>query len=165
MATRTAPAFTAAAQLRKITLHLIDASGDLWSEEINVGVAEAAVDIEAWAAAYAATSQASLWKITDELVRQGAPLVANADAGMRSGGESGINMLFKNYTTGATESQRLVAPVPDVMLGNSDTVDTTFLAYTTLADATEAILLTTAVLTSSQYTVHRERRNNTRTRG
>jgi hypothetical protein len=57
--TRTAPAFTAAATRRIITLHLIDASGDLYPESFDVAIAATAAAIEAWAAAYAAGSQAS----------------------------------------------------------------------------------------------------------
>lgn len=160
--TRTAPAFTAAANLRRITLHLIDTSGDLWTDEMYVPVAATAATIEAWAAAYQADTQSSLYKITDELVRSGASLASNGDTGFRAGGESGINIIYKNPTTAETLPTRLVSPVVSTMAGDSDTPDQA--GFQDLIDAVVAIK-TGFVYYSAQYTTRRERKNNTKIKG
>jgi len=164
LATRTAPLFTATANLRDVTIHLIDASGDLWSDEMSVPVGQAASTIETWIAAYQAATQCSIYKVSDLLVRSGAPLRANADAGFRAGGEMGINMTYKNFTTNETLPARLVGPIGDVMEGNTDTPDIAATQFTDLRDAVLAIK-TGFVLASAQFTAHRERKNNTKVKG
>lgn len=164
MATRTAPLFTATANFRRVTIHLIDTSGDLWTDEMEVPVAQAAATVETWIAAYQAATQASVYKITEELVRSGAPVRANADAGFRAGGENGINITYKNFTNMATLPSRLIAPQGDTMEGTTDTVDIADPLFTTLRDAVLAIK-TGFAFASAQFTGHRERKNNTRVKG
>lgn len=157
--TRTAIAFTAAATSRSITLHLIDASSDLWAENMTVPVAATAASIEAWAAAYAAASNASLYGITDSQMRIGDADPDNAVAEYRAATGSGVNTLFKNLTTLDTSPQRLIAPIAAVMQGNQDIP---------LLSATEMAALIVAILAiktgytfqRAQYTDRRERRNN-----
>lgn len=159
--TRTAPAFTAAADGRAITLHLVDASGDNFTERLVVAIAATAAAIEAWAAAYAAFTNSSLWKITEELLREGDKDPDNAVAAYRGGVENGINLVFKDAGTTNTFDIRGVAPIPDVLQGNQDIP---------LLSSTEAVALITTTLAiapgytfrSAQYTTHRERRNNAR---
>jgi len=156
--TRTAPLFTAAANQRRISLHLIDASGDNSSENLYVAVAAAAADIEAWAAAYAATSQASLWKGEDTLIRQGDEDASNAETDQRNSVKQGINNSFKNVTTRQTFDVRVVAPVPSILQGNQDIpLMTGVLA--TLITATLA-LATGYSHQTAQYTERRDRKNN-----
>lgn len=164
MATGTAPVWTAAAGIRQVTLHLIDASGDLWTDEMFVPVGTTAALLAAWQAAYQAATQASIYKTTDASIRSGAMSAGNADAGARSGGESGINITYKNWATLDTLPSRLIAPVPEVMVGDTDTVDTATAEFIALRDAVVAIK-TGFAFAEAQYTVHRERRNNTRVRG
>jgi len=160
-AVSTSPAFTAAATSREITFHLIDASGDLFTFPVNVPIAASAASIQAIGAAYQAATQASWYKTTETLVREGDPDPDNADNLIRFQGESGINMLFRNPTTLVTETLRLIAPIPAAMQGNSDTP---------LISATEPAALITAILAvktgysfgQAQYTTRRERKNNTR---
>lgn len=161
--TRTAPAFTAAANERTITLHLMDASSDLFTQSLAVPVATAAADVETYAAAYAAATQASLYGISDYIGRFGDADADNAEAGYRGNVEKGINMLMKNIITipDITQSLRLVAPIDAVMQGNSDT------PLLSATEATNLIVATLAILTnysmrSAQYTTRRERKNNTR---
>lgn len=161
MPTRTAPAFTAAATNRIITLRLIDASGDLYAEALTVPVGSTAAAIEAYAAAYAAASNASLYSIVDTQERAGDADPDNATAAYRGVVEAGINMLMKNLTAGVTETPRLVAPIPAVLQGNQDVP---------LLSAAEMSALITAILAlktgfalqQAQYTARRERRNNPR---
>jgi hypothetical protein len=157
-AVRTAPAFTAAATERLITLNLIDASGDKRSASISVAIAATAANIEAWAAAYAAASQASLWAITETLVRKGVADADNADVLQRNSLAQGINVLFTHATL-ENYSERLMAPVPATLQGNQDIP---LASSTELAAVitTSLALLTGYAADSTQYTERRERKNN-----
>lgn len=159
--TRTAPAFTAAAQARHISLGLIDTSGDLWSEPLPVAVGATAAAIEAFAAAYTAATQASLYMITDVQIRLGDMDASNAGSDFRAQMENGVNLLFKNPTTLDTDTPRLIAPIAAVMQGFQDIP---LLASAELAALITAILAlkTGYSLNSGQYTGRRERRNNPR---
>jgi len=159
--TRTAPLFTAPVTRRMITLHLIDRSGDTWAESLIVGVAATAASIEAWAAAYAACSQASLFMITDAQIREGAKASSNANFDQRNQVSQGINLLLRNPSTNLSLNPRVVAPVLAAMQGDQDIpiVD---------ADPVEALISAIAALQatynfqSAQYTDRRERKNNPR---
>lgn len=161
MATRTAPAFTATATGRRITIHMIDSSGDLFTEKLLVALAATAAAIEAWIAAYQAATNASVYKITDELLREGDADPDNAVSAFRAGIENGINLLYKNPTTRDTFGVRIIAPVAATMQGNQD------IPLLSSTEATDLITATLALTTgynfkSSQYTTHRERSNNPR---
>lgn len=159
MATRTSPAFTAAANDRQISLLLIDASGDKWSENIRVPVAATAASIEAWAAAYAAATQASLYGIIDNQIRLGDADPDNADTDQRNSGAQGVNLSFKNLTTHLAQPTRLIAPIEAVMQGNQDIP---LLSATEMAAVitTELAILTGFTFQRAQYTDRTERRNN-----
>lgn len=161
---RTAPAFTSAAQYRIITLHLVDASGDSWAEEWRVPVAATAAAIEADAAAYAASSQASLWKISDLSVRAGQKVASNANTDQRNSVKDGINILFGNTVSFVSRTLRVVAPVLDAMEGDTDTpaVGVDPLAALITAQTAAGYGTTGDYADSAQYTEHRERKNNTR---
>lgn len=164
MATRTAPAFTNPVTKRLISFRLIDASGDLFTETVQVGVAATAASIEALADAYADATQASLYSIVDTQERNGARSTANADVGQRNSVKDGINLLYKVPATGESTTPRLVAPIAAVMEGDTDTPNllaTEFVALDTAIDA----LLAGYDLVSAQFTERRERKNNTRVSG
>jgi len=159
--TRTAPLFTAPVTRRTITLHLVDRSNDTWAESLPVAVAATAANIEAWAAAYQACTQASLWAISDNQVRAGAKAVANANFDQRNQVSQGINLVYRNPTTNTTINPRVVAPVLGAMQGDADIPLVT-------EDPMEAFIDTVQVLEtgynfeSAQYTDRRERKNNPR---
>jgi len=157
--TRTAPAYTAAATERSVALSLIDASGDLWSEGMNVPVAATAATLEAWAAAYQAGSNASLYACWDHIGRVGDADPDNAVAAFRSSKEDGINLSFKNLTTLVTYPARLIAPVPAAMQGNQDIP---LVSSTELSDLITAILAikTGFTMQTAQYTGRKEAKNN-----
>lgn len=163
MATRTAPTVAAGTENKVLTtLHLIDVSGDQFTDVIESTSAPTEVEIEAWAAAYQAGSQASLWKVSQQLEWSGDADPDNADVGQRNSVKDGVNMLFKNLTTLKSQSPRLVAPVPDAMQGNQDipllSSDPPFVPLI----AAYSAILTGYNLTSAQYTERRERSNNPR---
>lgn len=157
--TRTAPAFTATATQRLITFHFVDSSGDSTAQSVPVALAATAADIEALAAKYQAASQASLWQITDNLLRSGDKDPDNATSLQRSSVASGINLLFKHPTTLDTNSLRVFAPVTAAMQGNQD--------IPLLSDASLSELITAALalqtgynFRQAQYTERKERKNN-----
>jgi len=155
---RTAPAFTAAATGRLITLHLIDASGDKKTAAIPVAVAATAAAIEAWAAAYAAATQASLYLITDQQLREGVADPDNADTLQRNSLAQGINVLF-GHATLENLTERLMAPVPAALQGNQDIPLASSTELSTLI-TTSLALLTGYTADSIQYTERRERKGN-----
>jgi len=159
--TRTAPLWTAAANQRLVGLLLIDASGDLWAESFYVPVATTAAALEAWAAAYAAASQASLYGLQDMAIRIGDADPDNATTDQRNSVKDGINLLFKNVTLIKSITPRVVAPVTTDLQGNQDIP---LLIGTPLEDVITSILAiqTGYSMQSAQYTERRERKNNAR---
>ena len=161
--TSTAPAVTATPTGASVTIHLIDASGDLYTEDLPVSTTAAAGDIAGLVASYQAASNASVWKVTRESVWEGVQDTDNAVATFRSSIAEGINMLFRNTTTFLARSLRLVAPIAATMQGNQDIP---------LISSTEMVNLITDYLTlssgydleSAQFTGRRERRNNPKIR-
>lgn len=163
MATRTAPAFTAAATRRVVSFHLIDKSGDLISVPVDVPVAATAADIEALAADYQTASQASLYEIEDRQYRAGNALAANADVGQRNSVKDGINLAFKNATTNIARALRLVAPAAATMEDDSDVVDISDASVVDVADGYTG-LNTGFAFVSAQYTERKERAGNPKVR-
>lgn len=161
--TRTAPVATGAATQLDASLALIDASGDLWSEVLQLPVAATQAQIDVIASAYAAASNASLYGIFVNRGWVGDADPDNAVAAYRGQVESGINLLYNNVTTRVSYGQRLVAPIAAVMEGN---LDIPLLTATELTDLIVATLAAKAgfALTTAQYTGRRERKNNTRLR-
>lgn len=159
--TMSAPLFTAAATSRLITLHLIDASGDLYTDSLTVPVAATDAQLAAWQNTYQAASNASIWKVSDERVREGDSDPDQAVAAYRGTVSDGINMLFKNIAAGQTVTPRLVAPVIDAMQGNQDIP---LLSSDELTNLIVAILalLPPYDFKQAQFTGRRERKNNPR---
>lgn len=160
MATRTAPA-TSTTPTTTATIHLIDKSGDLFTDAITMPAAMTAANIETLAAAYQAASQLSVWKISQSLEWVGDADPDNADVGQRNSAKDGINLLYKNLTTLRTQTPRLAGPIGAVMQGNQDIPLLSATEMTALIAAYQT-LLTGFTLTSAQYTERRERFNNPR---
>lgn len=143
------------------TLHLIDASGDYFTESIKSPTDVALADVQGWANAYQAATQSSLYAITQQKVWEGEDDASNATTDIRYGVESGVNLLFKNPTAMSGFSARLAAPVTSVMQGNQDIPLLTDAAMVALILAYET-LLSGYAMNSAQYTTRRERKNNPR---
>lgn len=161
MATRTAPVVTGAVTSVNSTVHLIDASGDQYTDNIVTLTAPTPAEIEAWAAAYQAATQASVWKVSSLSVWEGDADPDNADVGQRNSVKDGVNLLWKNISTLNTQNPRLVAPIAATMQGNQDIPLLTATEFTALI-AAYAALLTGYNLQSAQFTERRERSNNPR---
>lgn len=162
MATSTFPLVTGTPTGASATIHLVDASGDLWAENVDIAPTAAAGDVQGLAESYQAASNASVYQVSRTQIWRGTADPDNATAAYRGVVESGINMLFRNDDN-FTRALRLVAPIAAVMQGNQDIP---------LMSATEMVALLTDYLTLSsgfdldtaQYTGRRERRNNPRIR-
>lgn len=163
MATRTAPAATAAVTSVSTTLHLIDASGDLITDNIVSPTVPSAANVETWANTYQLATQASLYKISSSQVWEGDADPDNADVGQRNSVKDGVNLFWKNIATMASQNPRLVAPIAAVMQGNQDIPLLSATQFTNLIVAMQT-LLTGYDLQSAQYTERRERSNNPRIR-
>lgn len=172
--TRTAPT----AQLTSttdtyITVHCIDASGDLYADSIKVDGfpddGSGAIDyaaIESRIASYQAATNASVYQWSIALVGEGVSDADNAVAAYRATVASGVNMLMRNTTLNKTTTPRLVAPVATTMQGNQDIPllldgngDPTPLGDLVTANLA---LLSGYDLSSIQFTGRRERKNNPR---
>lgn len=160
MATRTAPNPDVATPNKVIsTLHLIDASGDLYTDSLTTLGTVATSDLELWADAYQVASQASIYKISQENEWSGVADADNADVFQRNSGTQGINLLFKNPAVVDGITPRVVAPAPATMQGNQDIPIVTDPSLANLIVVYLAIL-TGYDLDSAQYTTHRTRQNN-----
>lgn len=160
--TRTATAVTGTPQAASATIHLIDASGDLYSENVAVATTAAAADVEGLVASYQAASNASVWKVTREQVWFGSADPDNAVAAYRASVAEGINFLFRDAAL-LTRNMRLVAPIAAVMQGNQDIPLITAAELTALL--TDYLTLSSGYdLQTAQFTGRRERRNNPRIR-
>lgn len=159
--TRTAPAVTGAVTSVNTTLHLMDSSGDFYTDNILSLTAPTAADVEAWAVKYQAATQATLWKVTSQSCWEGDADADNAGTDQRSTIAEGINLLYKNVTTQQTDTPRLIAPIAATMQGNQDIP---LLGSTEMSDLiiAELALLTGFALQSAQFTGRRERKNNPR---
>lgn len=161
MATRTAPAVTGAGTRFVVSLHLIDASGDTITESMTVLTEPTAADIEGWAAAYQASSKASLYGVSVQRQWFGDADASNADVGTRDSVKDGVNLLFKSAGSLNSFNQRLVAPIDANMQGNQDIPLLSNAAFTSLILA-YGIIVAPHTLYSAQYTERRERSNNPR---
>lgn len=159
--TRTAPQVNGTPNVVQTTLHLMDASGDIFTDAITTTTLPGDTEIEAWAAAYQAATHATLYKVSVTSEYEGEADPDNATTGSRDSRSDGINLLYKNITTLRSVTPRLIAPVPAVMQGNQDIPLLTSTEMTALILA-ELALLVGFQLQSAQYTERRERSNNPR---
>lgn len=160
---RTAPnPDTAPLTKQLVTLHLIDASGDLYAQTFTNVAAVAPADVQTLATEYAALTQASLYKITICSEWEGDIDPQNAVAGDRSSVKQGINLLYNSVSLDKSTTPRLIAPDGSVMQGNQDIPFLT--AAANLIAAIKAVIGPSYELTSGQYTERRERNNNPRIR-
>ena len=143
------------------TLHLVDASGDNYTDSITLPAAISAANLEAWKVSYQAATNASIWKVSLTSEWEGDQDPDNAVAAYRGSAKDGVNLLFKNLTTLRAVTPRLIAPITGVMQGNQDIPLLTATEFVALIADYQAILAGYN-LQSAQYTERRERSNNPR---
>jgi len=146
----------------EVSFSLIDASGDKFSQNIDVANTAAEGDVDGLADSYQAATNASLYRVQRIQSWVGVADPENAVAEYRGSISDGINMLFKNAAQ-FTRSLRLIAPIAAVMQGNQDIP---LLSSTEM----EALILDYLTLSSgfdlevAQFTGRRERKNNPKIR-
>jgi len=146
---------------RVFTGHLMDASGDTWTEQLFVAIGATYAAIQAWWVLYQITTQASVYGVTEERGWVGDADPDNAEFLARSGVENGINLSFKDPDTRDTRPLRVVAPVAATMQGNQDIPLLSSDELSDLIIATAAFQ-PTYEMRAAQYTTHRERKGNPR---
>lgn len=157
--TPTFPDVEAAATYRTITLQTIDASGDKDAVGLIVPLAATVAQVNTFAEAYQAATQASVYGVLSTLFWEGDADPDNAETGSRDSNADGINLLFKDLSTRMTAPVRVVAPDPATMQGNQD------IPLLSSTELTNLIVATLALKPSfdfqrAQYTERRERKNN-----
>lgn len=159
-AVRTAPALTGSPSRIRISIGLIDASGDNYSEAIDVPATMTQAEQEALVANYQLNTQASIFEVTVSGIYSGDEDTDNADTLQRNSIKNGINLLFKDSASGLSTTPRVVAPVPAILQGNQDIP----LLVAPLPALVTSLLIGLAPKTfnSMQYTERRERSNNPR---
>ncbi len=163
--TRTAPTVDGTPTSTVVTLHTIDASGDLYANSYKTTSQPTDAAVEALANAYQAASNASLYKVSITVNYYNQPDPSQAVAAYRGSIASGINMLYAD-AIGNTQTPRLVAPIAGLFVQDTDTVLVPLATELSTLVTTQNVLLGVLNynLISMQYTERRERKNNPRTK-
>jgi len=158
---RTAPTVDGTPNVGRLTLRVIDASGDKRAESIEISPTAADGDIEAIVVAYALRSHVNVYSVERHAVYAAPATAGDATTGEKSDSVAdGINYLFVSNTM-ESEGFRLMAPVASQMIGDSDAVEP--VAGAAFGALVEAVLTGTKVLVSAQYTERKEKQNNPKT--
>lgn len=148
---------------RAFVLHIVDASGDHWTQRLVVALDATLAAIQSWIGLYQAITQASIYEVVEENSWGGAADSSNAEFLARSGVENGVNLTFKESTTAETFPLRVVAPTAAIMAGTNDAVNPAATGLINFITGTDGILNAGGAdfgYISSQYTSRRERKNN-----
>jgi len=153
--TQTAPTMVTAATYRLISIHFVDASGDVWTESFRTPIATTAAQLDTLIADIQERSNASIWRVDDQLIREGAAAKSNATVLPRSQSVfDTVFLTFKNIATSVTQRIYIPAPLEVTLVAESDTPNNTDLAD--VATAAAVVLGAGFVWQSSRYTEHRE---------
>lgn len=156
--TRTAPTVDGTPNKVILSIQCIDASGDKYSDSLELLAVPLDADIEAYVAGYQSVTQTSVYQVTVSLNYVGDIDPDNALTSQRNSVKDGINLLWRDDTALKTQTTRVVAPITDVMQGNQDIP---LLSYANMITyiAETGDILTDYALQSAQYTERRERNN------
>jgi len=153
--TMTAPTMVSAVTYRLISIHFVDASGDVWTESFRTPSATTAAQIDTLIADIQERSNASIWRVDDQLIREGAAAKTNATTDPRSQSVfDTVFLTFKNISTSVAFRIYIPAPLEVTLLDETDTPNNTDLAD--VATAAAVVLGAGFVWQSSRYTEHRE---------
>lgn len=157
---RTAPTVNGTPTYQRVSFHYIDATGDQRSDSYSVPAGATVAQIEAAAAAIAASSHASLWKVETTAVYEGNGSKTNADTGVENNSVfDNIVVLFRNPTTRMTQDAFVPAPAVELFAdAGSDAPDTDPAGdLAGIASAVEGMLGAAAWnVISARYTERRE---------
>lgn len=161
--TATYPVVTGTPTSTQVSIHSVDASGDLYAASVDVAAAATQNDINALAGTYQAATSASVYEVTRTQSWKGEIDPDNAVAAYRGSVSDGINLLFRNADQFA-RSFRLVAPIAAIMQGNQDIPIITPTNELGEMVADYLTLSTGFNLETLQFTGRRERKNNPKIR-
>jgi len=161
--TATYPVVTGTPTTTQAAIHVVDASGDLYSAAIDVAPAATQNDINALAGTYQLATNASVYEVTRTQSWRGEIDPDNAVAAYRASISDGINLMFRNADQ-FTRGFRLVAPIAAIMQGNQDIPIITPTNELGEMVADYLTLSTGFNLETLQFTGRRERKNNPKIR-
>lgn len=141
---------------RRVSMSFIDGSGDKRSVSLRVPAGATGAQAQALATALGAASQANLYSWTLEDVHAENATTSGTGDLERDSVYDNVVMLFKNVGTGASQNGFIPAPVPAVMLNESDTPDRDNALFEAVEEAVEAILGSGWDGVSTRYTERRE---------
>lgn len=142
-----------------VTFSMIDASGDRWTEQLITALTTTLAAIQSWLVLYQTVTQASIWRVEYGQVWEGARDTANAEFGARFEVKNGINLSFRDDTTGDLRPLRVISPETATMSGTTDIPTPNVTPLSDLITASAGIN-PDYVFQTAQYTIHRERRGN-----
>ncbi len=161
---RTAPTVSGTPNANKVSLHWIDASGEVRSDSIYLDLATTDLEVEAMAAAAAALSNASLWKITQQIVYVGAKTPSNADGGIVFE-DVDSNLVFQVSDAIGSQSIRAYIPSPIqslTMVGETEDPDPVATGVVTYLTALGAAVVTGWSVVGIRFTQRRDINNQTK---
>lgn len=152
---RTAPAVNGTPTYKKVALRYIDASGDPRSDSLQVPAAATNLQIEAFAAAIAATSNASMYQIEVGEVYNSTADKSNAVDAVKDSVYDNLVILAK---TALNDSLRSFVPAPEagLFVPGTDTIDPGNAALATYFTAFLALIGAGYSIVSARYTERRE---------
>jgi hypothetical protein len=160
--TRTAGTVDGTGVYRLVSLRLIDESGDIRTMSVHTPSTTTNAEIESFAAAYQAVTQASLFSIHVTEVYSAVEDKNDAQTGTRDSVFDVLNILNRNASAVADTIQ-IHAPEPATMLDNSDEIDPASGTLGTLFTTMLAVLnggaggAGTYEVISARYTERKER--------
>lgn len=133
--TRTAPTVDGTPPYIHVAFRFIDASGDIRTISGDFDADMTVVEIEALAAALQVATQASLFGIERTEVYNGAQITGNAENDQRDSVYDQVIMRAKNPSLNIGYSWEVPAPIPAVMVGDTDQVLTTSVPLANIMNA------------------------------
>lgn len=154
--TRTAPDVTAAASNKRVSIRLIDRTGDRKSISIDVPVAATQIQVEALVAAVQAATQASVWSVEVATIWNGLPAKSNASVGSRDSVYDNVVTLFKAPTPRSAFDWYLPAPDTTVMTAGTDAPDLASVELLAVLNAVVALSPAGYSYVQTRYSEHQE---------
>jgi len=156
---RTAPTVDGVPNERAVSFSFIDASGDERSVRIVNDVAATNAEIEALAAALAAATNASLWRVKSEQLYIGAKQASDAT---NQTYPSNYDNVVINLKLSTLVTQQGYIPAPQgVMIPAGDVVDVSNALYTAVRDAYLTVVGSGYAAQSVRFTERREKNEST----
>jgi|SRR5215207_821613 len=154
---RTAPTYAGTPVYVIVSYRFIDANGNKTSTSYITTAARATTAaIEAMAAALAAASNANLYDIVLESHTDGAASTSTAIEESRESANDYINTLVRDPASRKTQEVSIPAPLDELFLAGTNTVDSSNVLYQAVNTAADTLLPTAYVFISARFSQHRK---------